>query len=32
MGQLGTEYRDGLHIDLSQNFKITAQNSDDTLV
>ena len=32
IGQLGTEYRDGLHINLSQSFRITAQNSDDTLV
>tara|TARA_Y100000589_G_scaffold312797_1_gene333501 strand:+ start:1366 stop:1734 length:369 start_codon:yes stop_codon:yes gene_type:complete len=32
IGQLGTEYRDGLHIELSQSFKITAQNSNDTLV
>ena len=32
IGQLGSEYRDGLHIDLSQSFRITAQNSDDTLV
>ena len=32
IGQLGTEYRDGLHIELSQSFTITAQNSDDTLV
>ena len=32
IGQLGIEYRDGLHIDLSQSFMITAQNSDDTLV
>ena len=32
IGQLGSEYRDGLHINLSQSFRITAQNSDDTLV
>ncbi len=32
IGQLGTEYRDGLHIELSQSFKITTQNSNDTLV
>lgn len=32
IGQLGTEYRDGLHISLSKNFRLTAQNSQDTLV
>ena len=32
IGRLGTELRDGLHIELSQSFRITAQNSDDTLV
>ena len=32
LGQLGSKDRDVLHIDLSQSFKITTQNSDDTLV
>ena len=29
--QLGREYRDGLHINLSTSFSLTAQNSSDHL-
>ena len=28
---LGTEYRDGFHINLSESFQLRAQNSHDTL-
>jgi uncharacterized protein (DUF2235 family) len=31
ISQLGREYRDGFHINLSTSFSLTAQNSDDTL-
>ena len=32
IGNLGSEYRDGLHIKLSNSFSLKAQNSHDTLV
>ena len=32
IGNLGSEYRDGLHIKLSNTFSFKAQNSHDTLV
>jgi hypothetical protein len=31
ISQLGNEYQDGFHINLSNSFSLTAQNSDDTL-
>jgi len=31
IGQLGREHRDGFHINLSNSFSITAQNSNKTL-
>lgn len=32
IGQVGNEYSDGLHINLSESFRLTAQNSQDNLV
>ena len=32
IGQAGNEYSDGLHINLSESFRLTAQNSQDNLV
>ena len=31
LNQVGREFRDGLHIRLSESFRLLAQNSDDTL-
>jgi hypothetical protein len=31
VNEIGLEYGDGLHIELSNSFSLTAQNSDDTL-
>lgn len=32
LAQAGTEHRDGLHIELSENFDLRAQNSQEYLV
>ena len=32
LAQAGTEYRDGLHIELSESFDLRAQNSQEDLV